>query len=67
MTYFLFSDHGTWHKEVLATTWREALRQARVKFGIGGKLRICRHINCESRDYHLDGTSYTFSLRKVTS
>jgi hypothetical protein len=66
MTYFLFSDHGTWHREVAAQTWREALRQARAKFGIAGRLRIC-HINYESRDYHLDGSSYTFSLRKVST
>ena len=64
MTYFLFSDHGTWHKEILATTWREALRQARTMFGSGGRLRICAE-NYDARDYHLDGTSYTFTLRKV--
>jgi hypothetical protein len=66
MTYFLFSDHDTWHREVAAQTWREALRQARAKFGIGGRLRIC-HINYESRDYRLDGAGYTFSLRKVST
>ena len=63
-TYFLFSDHGTWHAEILASTWRTALRKAREQFGIGGRLRICLE-NGEARDYHLDGTSYTFTLRKV--
>jgi hypothetical protein len=63
-TYFLFSDHGTWHREVLAKTWREALRKTREQFGIGGKLRISAQ-SYETRDYYLDGTSYTFTLRKV--
>lgn len=64
MTYFLFSDHGTWHKEISANTWRDALKKAREMFSIGGRLRICSE-NYDARDYHLDGTSYTFTLRKV--
>jgi len=64
MPYFLFTDHGVWHREIIADTWRSALAKARDKFNIGGRLRICR-VNGEARDYHLDGTSYTFTLRKV--
>jgi hypothetical protein len=62
---FLFSDHGVWHREINAKTWRSALKMARSMFGIGGRLRVCR-FNDDARDYHLDGTSYTFTLRKVT-
>jgi hypothetical protein len=64
MTYFLFTDHDVWHREIIADTWRAALCKARAEFGIGGRLRICC-VNYEARDYHLDGTSYTFTLRKV--
>ena len=64
MTYFLFSDDGTWHAEILASTWRAAIIKARQDHGIGGKLRICAECG-DGRDYHLDGTSYSFSLRKV--
>lgn len=64
MTYFLFSDRDTWHREVLTTSWRSALAQAREQFGIGGRLRICAE-NGDARDYRLDGTGYTFTLRRV--
>jgi len=64
VTYFLFSDSERWHAEVLATSWRSALSKAREKFGIGGRLRICAE-NGDARDYHLDGTRYNFTLRRV--
>jgi hypothetical protein len=64
MTYFLFSDREIWHKEILALTWREALQKVRNEIGVGGRLRICAE-NYDARDYHLDGTSYAFTLRKV--
>ena len=64
MTYFLFSDNEVWHREIHADTWRAALRIARDMFGIGGRLRVVAY-NGDSKDYRLDGTQYSFTLRRV--
>lgn len=64
MTYFLFSDATAWHREITASTWREAIRKARSEFSIGGRIRAT-HFNYDARDYRLDGTTYSFTLRKV--
>jgi hypothetical protein len=63
-TYFLFTDTEVWHEEITASTWRTALRLARAKYGIGGKLRVTTYYG-DARDYRLDGTRYTFTLRRV--
>lgn len=63
-TYFLFSDSDVWHREIKANTWSTALRLAREMFGIGGRLRITAHYG-DAKDYRLDGTRYTFTLRRV--
>lgn len=62
--YFLFSDAKVWHREILASTWRTALRLARDEFGIGGRLRITAH-HSDAKEYRLDNTRYTFTLRRV--
>jgi len=62
--YFLFSDAEVWHKEITASTWRTALRLARDTFGIGGRLRITAY-HGDAKEYRLDGTRYTFTLRRV--
>jgi len=64
MTYFLFSDSTAWHREITATTWRDAIRKARDQFGIGGRVRITAFYG-DARDYRLDGTTYSFTLRQV--
>jgi hypothetical protein len=64
MSYFLFSDSTNWHREIIATTWREAIRKAREEFSICGRIRATA-FNYDTRDYRLDGTTYTFTLRQV--
>ena len=68
MSYFLFSDDSTFHLEISASTWPSAIATVRAKFHLTGRLRIVEYFNGgEGKVYRLDKTSYTFSLKKVTT
>lgn len=66
--YFLFSDIETFHKEIKATSWREALAIVRTTEGLRGRLRCAskgHFFEITEREYTLDNTLYSFSLRLV--
>lgn len=65
MTYFLFSDSETFNSEIKADTWTKALKLAKAKHGIKGKLQRVGFFS-EFKTYRLIGScGYTFNLKIV--
>ena len=62
--YYLFSDNEVWHREITATSWRSAIKQAKDWFSIKGKIRCINHFG-NVKQYLLIGTDYIFELREV--
>lgn len=64
---YAFTDGNNYNNELRATTWREAVIEAKETYGIKGRVRIVDRGTAfgDWRDYQLDGSYYTFQIRQI--
>ena len=62
--YYLFTDDEVWQDVIEAKSFRGALKIARDRYRIRGRIVLTFHVGY-SKEWRLAGTTYGFILREV--
>ncbi len=64
MQTYLFNDDSVFNAEIKATSWRNAIAQARDIYQIKGRIRLTAHIGNE-KEWTLSVSGYKFALIEI--